>query len=127
MNDPWNPSAEEVRDWAYNAEALEPCEDFDLALEWSRHERVLLECAADIHCPKKEYFLGVLYLIVGDAVRTEYRSLPRPILEGFIGRGNEYPHPTIQKWQHRTRELMKNPDSFSYDLWCAGGLARASS
>ena len=66
--DPWNPSPGEIRAWAYDAESLEPCQDFKLALSWSWHEKALLECASDDRCPKRRYFLDVLYLIVGNAV-----------------------------------------------------------
>lgn len=68
--------------------------------------------------------LSVLYLIVGDAVRSQFRSRPRPVVEGFIDRGDEYDHPSIKLWQKRSRELLRHPDSFDYTLWCAGELAR---
>jgi hypothetical protein len=110
MHDPWNPSADEIRTWAYDAAAQEPCEDFGLALKWTRHEKALLECASDDDCPKQDFFLGVLYLIVGDALRSNYSSTNRPILEGFINRGDEYRHPAIQIWQQRSRDLIKFPE-----------------
>ncbi len=124
MHDPWNPSPDEIRAWAYDAEAIEPCEDFDLALQWNRHEKALFECASDANCPKQDFFLHLLYLIVGDAVRTGYRSTPRPIVEGFIRRGDEYQHSVIQVWQQRSHSLMKHPDRFDYESWCAGGFVR---
>jgi hypothetical protein len=124
MHDPWNPSPDEIREWAYDATGLAPCEDFDLALEWTRHERALFECASDENCPKQDFFLHVLYLTVGDAVRSNYHSTARPILEGFIKRGDGYPHKAIQNWQKRSRTLMKYPDQFDYQAWCAGGLVR---
>ena len=68
VHDPWNPMPDEVREWAYDAEALAPCEDWDLALSWAQHERAYLELASDEACPKRRYFLAVLYLMVGDAV-----------------------------------------------------------
>jgi hypothetical protein len=124
MHDPWNPSPDEIRHWAYDADAVEPCQDFDLALEWSRHEHALFQCASDDCCPKQVFFLRVLYLIVGDAVRTDFRSTQRPIIDGFIKRGDEYQHPAIAIWQQRSRELIDHPEHFDYELWCAGGLVR---
>jgi hypothetical protein len=124
MHDPWNPSPDEIRQWAYDAESVAPCQDFDLAVGWTRHEKVLFECTSDPHCPKSDFFLRVLYLIVGDAVRSDYRTTHRPILEGFIRRGDEYPRPVIQVWQNRSRELLKHPDRFDYEAWCGGGLLR---
>jgi hypothetical protein len=124
MHDPWNPMPDEVREWAYAPEALEPCQDWDLALFWVQHERTYLELASDEVCLKRRYFLGVLYFMVGDAVRSRFRNRPRPIIEGLIDRGNEYRHGDIKRWQQRSRELLKHPEHFDYGAWCAGGLAR---
>lgn len=122
--DPWNPQPEEIRAWAYDPNAEEPTQDFDLALSWSRHEKAYLDLASDPACPTRRYFLRVLYLIVGDAVRTGHRSVPEPVVRGFVERGGAYDHPDIRRWQERSRELMADPDRFDYQLWCAGGYAR---
>jgi len=115
---------DEVREWAYDSDALEPCQDWDLALCWVQHERAYLELASAEACPKRRYFLGVLSLMVGDAVRSGFRNRPRPIIEGLIDRGNEYRHGDIKRWQARCRELLKHTELFDYDEWCGGGLAR---
>ena len=124
MVDPWNPFPDEIREWACAEGVVEPCEDWSLALSWGGQERALLECAADAHCPKRGYFLSVLYLMVGDAVRTDFRVRARPIVEGFIGRSDRYPHPDIRLWQQRSRHLLTHPNEFDYSLWCGGELAR---
>ena len=126
MHDAWNPSPDEVRAWAYTPNADEPCQDWDLALLWSGHEKALLGCASDEACPNRMRMLGVLYLIVGDAVRSNFRSRTRPIVEGFIDRGDQYPHSSIELWQRRSRALLRDPSSFDYEAWCAGGLASAT-
>jgi len=126
MHDPWNPTPDEVRAWAYNSSAVEPCQDWDLALAWSRHEQALLECAADENCPNRRFLLAILYLITGDAVRSGFRSVKRPIIEGFIARGDDYVHPDIRLWQQRSRELLEHPETFDYQRWCAGGFTRTA-
>ena len=124
--DPWNPSATEVREWAYTVAAKEPCQDWQLALSWARHEKTYLELVADDDCPNRGYFLDVLYIIVGDAVRSGFRSVEEPILRGFLERASEYDHKDIAAWRTRTIELLKYPDTFSYGLWCGGGYARGA-
>lgn len=124
MRDPWNPSPDEIRTWAYDADASEPCEDFDLALEWTRHEKVLLKCASDGNCPKQDFFVRILYLIVGDAVRTTFVSTSRSAIEDFVARGDDFHGPEIRAWQQRSRELIQHPDRFDYESWCAGGFVR---
>lgn len=123
MIDPWNPTPNEIRTWAYAPDAVEPCQDWDLALSWSLHEKVLLETASDEACPNRRYLLRVLYLIVGDAIRTDFHTRQRSIIEGLVARGDEYGHPDIRTWQQRSRELLASPALFNYDLWCGGGYA----
>lgn len=126
VHNPWNPTTDEVRVWAYDANALAPCQDWDLALCWVQHERAYLELASDESCPKRRYFLAVLYLMVGDAVRTDYRNRPRPIIDSLIARGDAYEHPDIRLWQERSRNLLEDSTLFDYEKWCAGGFARAT-
>ncbi|MDB5295286.1 MAG: hypothetical protein JWO31_1269 [Phycisphaerales bacterium] len=123
MLNPWNPSPDEIRQWAYADGVVEPCQDGDLALSWSGHERALLECASDERCPNRSYFVGVLYLIIGDAVRTGFSSKPRPVVEGFVSRGDEYGHADIRRWQQRSRSLLRCPSKFEYEQWCSGVLS----
>jgi hypothetical protein len=125
--DPWNPSSAEVRTWAYTAGAAAPCEDWDLSLLWARHERDYLEFAADPHCPNSDYFLHVLYFVVGHAVRNEYRSVPEPVILGFIDLAANAKNHRLQCWRVRALRLLKRPDEFQYEAWCAGGFARDSS
>lgn len=120
---PWNPQPEEIRAWAYDPDALEPTQDFDLALSWSGHEKPYLDLASDPACPSRRYFLRVLYLMVGDAVRSGFGNVPEPVVRGFVERGSEYDHADIQKWQERSRALLASPERFDYELWCAGGYA----
>jgi hypothetical protein len=65
-----------------------------------------------------------LYLLVGDAVRSGYRSLARQLLEVIVERGDECSHRDVALWQTRSRELMRHPERFEYEAWCGGGLAR---
>ena len=123
MDDPWNPKPDEIRQWAYTPGAVEPCQDWDLALIWARHEKAMLECAADDACPNRRYLLNELYKMVRYAVRDGFRSMPRPVIKGTIPRGDEYPHPDIRTWQARSRELLKSPESFDYETWSSYGLA----
>ena len=124
MKDPWNPSASEIRDWAFDAGAIEPTQDFDLAIAWTQDERLYLDLASNDDCPKRRFFLAVLYLMVGDAVRSDFASQPRPIVDGMIANGDNFVHPDIQKWQQRSRRLLANPSTFNYDDWCGRRLAR---
>lgn len=127
FHDPWNPTHDEVVAWAFDADALAPDQDFHLALSWARSlERTYVDLASDEKCPKRRFFLDVLYLMIGDAVRSQFRSVARPLVEGFIELGDGIEHPDIRLWQSRSRRLLKHPKEFSYEAWCGGGLARTA-
>ena len=121
---PWNPQPEEIRAWAYDADAMWPEQDFDLALSWAGHEKACLDLAADDACPKRLFFLSVLYLMVGDAVRSNFKVASEPVVRGLVERGKEYSHPDIRIWQERSRALLANRELFNYDKWCGGGYVR---
>jgi hypothetical protein len=124
FSDPWNPSSTEVRVWAYTAGAIAPCEDWDLSLLWARHERDYLEFAADPRCPNSDYFLHILYFVVGSAVRSKYRSVPEPVIRGFMDLAAKAESQRLQSWRVRALHLLKHPEDFQYAAWCGGGLAR---
>ena len=123
--DPWNPSSTEVRAWAYAPDATAPCEDWDLALAWAGHERDYLVFAADPNCPSRKYFLHVVYFMVGDAVRSGYRSVPESVVRGFVERAANARSKHLRTWHERSLRLLKHPSEFEYVAWCGGGYANA--
>jgi hypothetical protein len=68
MNDPWNPTDDEIIHWAYDAESLHE-QDWDLAITEISRASLFMRLAADASCPTRQFFLQCLYLLVGDAVR----------------------------------------------------------
>jgi len=123
FSDPWNPRPEEIRSWAYDADAGEPVEDFDLALTTAGHEAVYLDLAADSACPHRRYFLHVLYLKVGDDVRSGYASTPEAAVRAFVGQGASSTNPDVRAWAERSRALMADPSLFDFASWCERGFA----
>jgi hypothetical protein len=125
MKAPYDPRAEELFQWAYDATAAEPVQDWDLVLEHCPYESLYMEFASSSACPKQGYFLAILYLIVGDAVRTRYQTRSREEVETLLARAEQsFSSGWLQLWVKRSRELMANPESFQYEDWCAGALAR---
>lgn len=125
--EPCNPTSSEVREWAYTPGATEPCEDWDLSLSWIGHEREYLEFASDKNCPSRVFFLHVLYLMIGDAVRVNYRNVPEAVVRGFVELAKNIEDDQVRVWHERSLHLMKHPNEFNYDAWCGGGLARERS
>jgi hypothetical protein len=125
MRDPYNPIEEDIRAWASNSDSIEPEQDWDLMLANIDRTDLYLELASDDGCPNADYFLSVLYLIVGDAVRTEFKTKNREEIEDLLNKAKKtYSKNCIHLWIQRSIELIKQPESFDYDDWCAGGLVQ---
>ena len=123
IKDPWNPTWSEIRQWAYDVDAEAPCQDWDLSLLWRGYEDLYLELAVSVDCPKKRFFLSILYLMVGDQVRsgTDHQAMFN--LKAFIAKADAFDDKAIQAWQSRSIDLLNHPEKFDYEQWCAGGLA----
>jgi hypothetical protein len=125
MRSPYNPSAEDLRLWAYDAESFEPKQDWDLVLSWTPYDDLFMEFASDLKCPKTDYFLALLYFIVGDAVRKNCQTETKHDIEALLQKAEKhFPNHRIYLWVRRSRDLLAHPDTFRYGDWCAGILAR---
>ena len=121
MHDPMNPTSYEIEEWAYAPEAEEPCQEWILALVWKEYVREYIKYVADPDCPNRLYFLDVLYYIIGSAVRGEFVSTPRPIIEGWLEDERIAGCADLVRWGERSRELLRNPSSFDFEYWCGRG------
>lgn len=125
MRSPYNPLSDDVASWAYGAPAYEPVQDWDLILRDMPYESLYMKLASSEDCPKREYFLSLLYLISGDAVRTGYRTTTQEALERLLALAEaNFPSYWLRLWVQRSRELIAKPETFRYDDWCGGILAR---
>ena len=125
MRSPQNPNAEEITHWAYDARAGEPVQDWDIVLAGCPYESLYMKFASSSDCPKQEYFLAVLYLIVGDTVRTQYQTRSREDVERLLAEAEQrFPSHCVHLWTKRARELIAGQRVFRYDDWCGGVLAR---
>jgi hypothetical protein len=125
MQDEWNPTTDELRAWAYGQDPdFEPDPDFDLSVARLEHAELLMEGAADPACGQRDFFVRVLYLLVGDAVRSEGEEHDLGVLSQLVDDAAESADERLQLWAERARELLEHPERFDYDDWCDGGLAR---
>ncbi len=117
-----NPMSAEIREWAYTPGALEPEQDWDLALANLREFDLYVHLAADDACPSWDYFLRILYLIIGDAVRTEFQTESKEAILEILDATRSFPNDRFSLLRKRAELLIASPDTFNYDDWCAGAL-----
>lgn len=120
MKDPWNPSSEEIRSWAYS-DALIPDQDWELAvIDTLKKQRLCLALAADPDCPNKQFFLGCLYVFTGDTISD---TVPHPIeeLKDLLERAASYTNnEEIRLWWERSMALIQHPGNYTYEYWGLG-------
>lgn len=119
-----NPTADEIRRWA-RSRSPQPMQDWGLIISISdAHDLLLIELSTTAVGPKARFFLGMLYLIVGDAVRTQWKTRSKDSMLSLIGLGATSSHLPVKRWAERAHALVENPGVFQYGLWCGGGYAR---
>ena len=127
MRDPINTMRSEIREWAFIEGAQEPEQDWDLQLANLREFDLYVELAANDLCPARDYFLRILYLIVGDAVRTSFQTESKECIQEILAMTERFPRHRFHLFRHRSIELLENPTTFDYDDWCGGMLVTRDS
>jgi hypothetical protein len=124
LSSPYKPAGADIEKWASDPFAVEPIDDWNLVLAQQPHLELYLRLAASSECPKAHYFLTLLYLIVGKAVRSDYATRPRYEIEHLLAVADaDYTEPQIRLWTKRSVRLIANPAIFNYTDWCGGALA----
>jgi hypothetical protein len=123
-----NPTEAEIRRWAATPRVRYPMEDWDIIISCrSEFDRLFIELAGDEGCPHQETFLHILYLLVGDAVRSNWNTRSEADIRKLLALGADHPNPSIQRWAARASSLAENPATFDYKQWCDRGFARDNS
>jgi hypothetical protein len=121
MRDPWNPTAEEIREWATEPNAI--CEqDWDLGIIGIGHEALFMELVEDENCPNADFFLHCLYLW---AYETVLAGAPMEELKNLLQRGEASREPALRLWAKRCRRLIADPASAERELWCGFGQSKS--
>ncbi|CAK7286820.1 hypothetical protein [Streptomyces misionensis] len=105
--------------WAYAHEAQPPVpQDWDIIATRPAFGSLFVALAADRKCPHRGFFLGCLYLLAGDAVRTRFQTMPKVGLSALADEATSTGEVWVSTWAVRTRALVRSPESFEYEVWC---------
>jgi hypothetical protein len=126
FHDAVNPTDEEVIRWANIKGANYPPEmsqDWDICITEPRRADLFLRLASDEKCPNRKFFLACLYLLIGDAVRTNGHTWSLEEASQWLMRqSTNYPKDVVTFFQKAGTLLMK-PETFDYNKWCWHGHA----
>ena len=113
---------DEIRAWAFADDRAEPHQDYELALANTREFDLFIELAADDSCPARDYFLRILYQIVGGAVMTKYWEESEETIAMILEKTERYPIRKFEILRQRSASLIEDPELFDYGDWCSGGF-----
>ena len=122
MMDASNPTATEIREWAYLNNDW-PDGDWDLFLSWTGYIELFLEFSIDHQCLNQRFFLHMLYFCAGKAYTAPERSDGRDLLREYLGLGETVKHGDIRQWRRLVEALQKGEMQYTYDDWEGGRLS----
>jgi hypothetical protein len=119
-------------------------QDRDLAVDRADLLPEVLRLAGSAGGAQRDFFLAVLYLVVGDAVRTGWRAVEAPLVEAplveaplveaplveaplveaLLADGERSEEPAMERWAECLRDLFAQLEWFDHAAWCEAGLAR---
>jgi hypothetical protein len=121
MQNPWNPTIADIREWASAPDTFCPVQDWDLVITGLGFEGLFLELVEDPQCLKADFFLHCLYLWVYDTVRVHGCTSE---LESALQRGGASSEPALRQWARRSRALIADPGRAGQHLWWGFGQKR---
>jgi len=117
-----NPTIEEVRNWAYSEDDW-PHDEWDLFLSWTREVALFIELATDHKCPKQNFFLHMLYYIVGITYSEPNKTDKLDHIKNYSEKSTGIKHGAIRKWRSNVDDLLNNKVKYNYDNWRGGVFA----
>jgi hypothetical protein len=125
FHDMANPTEKEIIRWAYGS-FYAPMEDWDLIISDVIYAPLLIRLISDPACLSRSYLIRALYVLTGDAVRSNFQRGPLDVLREAIGLARNSTCDGLLAWAVRSERLIRHPAEFDYDQWCDGGLARTT-
>lgn len=124
MKDIYNPTNEEIRQWAYEADAAYPTQDWDIIVfhdvseEDDDFNRLILELASDPDCPSQHLFLGYLELMTHNfvGIKKGCREKKLAKITMLIEMAEKSTIPEVLEWAQKAKKGIEDK-SFSYKYY----------
>jgi hypothetical protein len=126
FSDAVNPTDAEIVRWAGIEGAHYPPEmsqDWDLCVTEPGRRDLLLRLASDASCPNRKFFLSCLYLLIGDAVRSNGHTWHLDEASAWLRVDRPSLPEDIALFLDRALQLVGGTEPFDYEKWCDGGYA----
>ena len=125
MKDTFNPTYEEIKNWAYSSEPSYPEQDWDIIvfdrIDDVKLTSLTLEIASDTDCPKQDSFIHFLNIMTGTVARFaakngfEEKKLKK--LNELILKAEKSSSQLVLDWANRSKKIIQSPETFRYEDW----------
>ena len=123
--DSWNPTEQEIIEWAHDPSAGWPDEDWDMCVS-ARENLDLIFQLADEACPQAEFFVHCLYMRVGgfaSFAAADASVISNGEIDMLIAKAATSHNLAVRRWGERSRAFLADPDAFDRKSWVKGGWA----
>lgn len=111
----WNPIRDDIIELAYNKDIIME-QDWELAIAEFEFIDLVIELASDSKCPRQRFFLGTLYVFVGNLIATnDINKIEK--LKIILKDAEKYNNRDINDWIIRSLHIIKNPDEYDINYW----------
>ena len=109
IKDEWNPTPQEIRECANNPTSL--CEqDWELAIAEFKNFDLMIELVNDQTLSKKRFFLGCLYVFVGDIIEANERSSINQLQNLIAALDEEKISDNLRQWKARSLAIIEDKE-----------------
>ncbi|CAH1214731.1 hypothetical protein PAECIP111893_03840 [Paenibacillus plantiphilus] len=115
----WNPTQEEIKAWAYSGEKI-PEQDWELAVNSLENIPMICSLIDDEKCNRTLFFLGSLYVFIGDIVRSGEAEEIGRLSELLNTMKMKAKSERLIDWIKRSKYLIQHPNTYDYDYWGLG-------
>lgn len=122
----YDPTDEELRLWVLRGDNEQPVQDFDLMVAEPKRLELLIELVTEPTCRQKRFLLRCLYLLVGGSARSKLMPSERDFILEAAKRCEASGSDPLILLAERARALLDALETFDYQDWCDGRLARHS-
>ncbi|MGG0937058.1 hypothetical protein ABHN11_13220 [Brevibacillus centrosporus] len=115
----WNPNQDDIKSWAYSDSRI-PEQDWELAVINFPNIPMICGLVDDPKCKHTRFFLGCLYVFVGDVVRSQNEQDIHQLTVILKRVTDSLKNENLTTWVQRSLQLIQNPKLYNYEYWGLG-------
>ena len=124
IRDPWNPTIDEIRDWAHSSDLDEPCENWHYSLRIAQHIQLYIDLVADRSCERRMRFLDVLYDTVREWLMENPESAEIQVnLSDIASRARRTGCYYLMNFAEDVEAAKKAGSKYDLDFWSVDGYS----